>query len=68
MRGDDRLVGNRIKELMEERKVSQVELSEAAGVSQSFISNIIKGFKDPSIVVMKRIADYFKKPIDYFIE
>ena len=54
----------RIKALMEEHGVNQVQLAEISGVSQSFICNMLKGYKTPSVAVLKRIAAYFHVTVD----
>ena len=59
---------SRLKKLMKQKGVTQAELSEIAGTSQAFISHVMKGYKIPSVTVLKRIADYFEKPMDYFLE
>ncbi len=59
---------NRLKKLMKQKGVTQAELSEIAGTSQAFISYVMKGYRIPSVPVLKRIADYFEKPMDYFLE
>lgn len=52
-------MNKKLKELMEKKNVTQAELAEIAGVSQPFMSYLIKGYKTPSVPVLKRIADYF---------
>lgn len=54
----------KIKELMFERKVMQMDLASAIGVSQAFICNMLKGLNEPSLKVAKRIADFFDCTID----
>lgn len=54
----------KIKALMEEKGCSQVELSEIAGVTQAFVSQMLNGYKTPSVAVLKRIADYFGVTVD----
>ena len=60
-------MSERIKELMKEKNVNQTQLAEIAGVSQCFISNMLKGFKTPSVAVLKRIADHFEVAVDELI-
>lgn len=59
---------DRISELMKENDVNQKRLAEISGVSQSFICNMLKGYKTPSVAVLKRIADYFKVTVDELIK
>lgn len=49
-------MGERIKEAMESRGVTQAELAEAVGVTQAFMSYVIHGIKKPSVDVLGRIA------------
>lgn len=46
----------RIKELMKQKGITQKELGEAAGVSQPFIDNILRGLKIPSVATLKAMA------------
>lgn len=53
-----------LKMLMDQRDLSQVDLSRATGVGQSTISRIlspegVKGIQNPSDTHVKKIADYF---------
>lgn len=58
----------RIKELMEEREITQKELADVAGVSQPFMSYLLRGYKVPSVPVLKRIAEYFGVPMESLID
>lgn len=46
----------KIREKMKQLGIKQKELAAAVGVSEAMITNILKGFKEPSIKVAKRIA------------
>ena len=59
--------GKKLKHLLIDKEVSQIELAEACGVSQAFISYVIKGYKAPSVAVLKRMADYLKISVDELI-
>lgn len=59
---------DKLKTLMEEKNVLQEELATAVGVSQTFISYILNGFKTPSLDVAKRIADYLGVTVDELID
>lgn len=59
--------GERLKALLDEKGIQQAELAENVGVSQAFISYLIKGLKQPSLVLIKRIADYLHVPIDELV-
>lgn len=60
-------MNEQLKVLMDKEGVNQAELSEIAGVSQAFISYMLKGYKTPSLPVLKRIADYFDVTVDELI-
>lgn len=61
-------MNDKIKKLLDQKNISQAELAENVGVSQAFISYMINGFKQPSITLLKRIADYLDVPVGYLIE
>lgn len=44
--------------------ISQNELARNVGITSTAISKILNGYKDPSLAVTKRIADYFGCTID----
>ena len=65
-------VVDRIKSIRVNKGVAQMELSLRSNLSQSFIANIEKGKKQPSVVTLIKIADalgvnpqdFFPEPID----
>ena len=58
----------KIKKKMEEKNITQHELACAAGVSEAFMCNMLKGYKKPSLDVAKRIADYLGVTVDELID
>ena len=59
------MVGDRIKELREERGLSLSALAKYSGVSKSYISNIERGIQtNPSLIVMKKLAETLDVPLD----
>ena len=60
-------MSEKLKRVLEEKKVTQAELAENVGVSQAFVSYMIKGFKEPSVALLKRIAEYLNVKIDDLI-
>ena len=62
------LDGKKIKELMEKRAMLQKDLADMVGVSEMMISYIIRGFKNPSVEVAKRIADTLGVTVDELIK
>ncbi len=53
-------LGNRIRTLRRERGWTQVEMAEMLGVDRSYLSEIENGKKDPSLRVLKTLADGFE--------
>ena len=53
-------LGKRVRKLRLERGWTQVEMAEMLGVDRSYLSEIETGKKDPSLRVLKTIADGFK--------
>ena len=60
---------DRIKAIRVKKGVSQIELSLRSNLSQSFIANIEKGKKQPSVLTLIRIAEALEvNPQDFFPE
>jgi len=53
-------LGNRVRTLRRKRRWTQVEMAEMLGVDRSYLSEIENGKKDPSLRVLKTIADGFR--------
>lgn len=59
------VIGNKIKHLREEAKMTLKQLSDNTGVGQSTISDIETGkAKNPKMTTLKKIADYFNVSVD----
>ena len=59
----------KIKLIRVKKGVSQLELSLRSNLSQSFIANIEKGKKQPSVLTLIKIADALEvNPQDFFPE
>ena len=56
---------NRIKELREERGLSQRQLAKEIGTSQANLSRWEKNIVEPCISECWRLADFFNVSIDY---
>ena len=68
---EDRLryVIDKIKSIRVKKGISQMELSLRSNLSQSFIANIEKGKKQPSVLTLIRIAEALEmNPQDFFPE
>ena len=51
-------MSDKLKKLLDKKNISQSELAENVGVSHVFICYLVKGYKQPSVALLKRIADY----------
>ena len=61
------LVAERLKELMNERNLNQVQLADKSGVKQNTISAWLLKKKEPSIRSLWLLADCFDVDIDYLV-
>jgi transcriptional regulator with XRE-family HTH domain len=58
--------GDRIKEERERQGFTQDELAKAAGISSSYMGDIERGRKTPTIEVFRRIARALSRQVDHF--
>lgn len=58
---------NRIKELREQKKISQVCLATYVGCSQNMISKIELGISEPKAGLLLELSKYFNVSIDYML-
>jgi transcriptional regulator with XRE-family HTH domain len=61
-------VGERVRKLRNERGLTQLQLGEAIKVRQTTVSQIESGTNDPSIPVLRKLADYFDVKPGYFLD
>lgn len=59
--------GDRIRSAREEAKLSQLQVGVALGVSDKTISGYESGRISPPIDKLQKLADLFKKPINYLV-
>ena len=59
---------NKVEKLMDENGVTQYKLSQDTGVPQSTLSDWKRGLYTPKVDKLKKIADYFGVPLEYFLE
>lgn len=62
---DAKLVGERIKNLRQEKKMSQQELADAINVASSTVSMYEKGERIPRDQIKLAIANLFGVTVDY---
>ncbi len=61
-------VGDNIQRLREAQDISQAEMARRVSISQSMLSQIEKGIKNPSLLVGKEIADALGCSVDRLFE
>ena len=61
------IVSERIRELMKEENLTQVELANKIGLKQNTISAWLLNKKESSIRSLWLVADYFNVDIDYLV-
>lgn len=61
------MLAQRIKELRKARKISQVELGTALGVTKQCVSNWENDNIQPSIEMLVKIATFFEVSTDYLL-
>jgi transcriptional regulator with XRE-family HTH domain len=60
---------NNVRKFRTERKLSQEDLAEEAGLHRTYIGSVERGERNITIDVMERISTALKKPIaDFFKE
>lgn len=55
--------GENLKELREKAGISQAELAEAIGISQSAIWQLEAGETNPRLITVKALANYFNTTV-----
>lgn len=59
--------GERLKTLLEERDMTQVELSRLLHLGKSTISQYISGARNPDIETLKAVAEFFSVSTDFLL-
>lgn len=59
--------GNRIKQMREERKMTQDQLAKAAGISKGFLSDVENNNKNISAKSLLQIANTLGASVDYLL-
>lgn len=60
------ILGNKLKKLRKEKKLTQSELSKILGLSENYIAKVESGVK-PSMETFRKLADFFQVPIEYLV-
>ncbi|GLB59931.1 helix-turn-helix domain-containing protein [Cytobacillus sp. NCCP-133] len=62
------MIGDRVKKLRQEKKMSMSELAEQAGVAKSYLSSLERNLQtNPSIQFLEKIAGVLNVPVDHLI-
>lgn len=60
-------IGNAIKELRQQKGFKQTDFAVKCGLSQSYLSSIEKGRKEPSLSILKQIANALVIPMPVLV-
>lgn len=63
-----RNLGERIAELRKTKGYTQVTFSEKSGIHRAALAKIEKGRVNPTIIVLKRIAEYLSIDLDELVK
>jgi XRE family transcriptional regulator of biofilm formation len=62
------MIGDRVKKLRVEKKMSLSELADLAGVAKSYLSSLERNLqRNPSIQFLEKIAAVLNVPVDHLI-
>lgn len=61
-----RELGQRMREVRRKKKMTLRDAAVAAGVSESFLSQVERGLANPSVASLRRIADAMREPVASF--
>ena len=61
-------IGEQIKELLYERKISQKQLAIDLNIPPTTLSGYIRDFREPDAEMLKSIASYFNVTVDYLLD
>ncbi|WAM36616.1 helix-turn-helix transcriptional regulator [Caldicellulosiruptor acetigenus] len=62
-----RLLGERIKQLREEKGYQQKDVAEKLGISKQAFSNYENGTREPNLLTVIEIADLFDVSVEYLL-
>ncbi len=58
---------NRLKEIRQEKNLSQADIAKALGVTRQAISLYEKGDRELKLETWQKLADFFNVPVDYLL-
>ena len=68
MKENNNFFSKQLKKIMAEHNFSQVDLENKTGISQTVISRWCRGEAMPTFVSIKKLAQAFNVPLNYFFE
>ena len=57
------LIRANLRKYRKERRISQEELADEAGLHRTYISGVERGVRNPSVLVLEKIAKPLKIPV-----
>ena len=60
-------IGNAIKDLRKQKGLKQIDFADMCGLSQSYLSSIEKGRKEPTLSILKQIAKELSSPMPVLV-
>lgn len=60
--------GDNLRTLIEERDITQKELSRQLNIAPSTVGSYVQNTREPDFSTLKRIAQYFDVSIDYLLD
>jgi len=61
-------IGSKIKELRQKMKMSRKDFSQAAGISASYLSEIERGLKRPTVDIILKISKAFNLKVSELLD
>lgn len=61
------MIGERLKKLRKEKKLTQLEFAKAIGVAESTMSLYENNKRQPDYVTLSKLADYYNVSVDYLL-
>lgn len=61
-------IGETLRNLIEEREITQKQLAAALNLSPSTLGGYVQGTSEPDIATLKRITGYFQVSMDYLLD
>lgn len=64
----DSMLATKIRSLRQLRNWTQSELAQKAMISRSYVSELERGTREPTVGIMKSIADALEAPVETFFD